>query len=337
MITGVVAKLVEGLRSSTSKPVVLMYHRVADEVCDPWELAVSPENFGSQLAMLKRDREVIPLAEFAALLRKGALPPRATAITFDDGYACNGQVAAQILQRYRLPATFFITTGAVGLEREYWWDELATLVVETQAPCRKTIQLGPLSVEVDFGAPPVTHDAVKEWRWYVSPVHPRLIRYMEIWKLMRPLPEAEQRVALDALWRACGRSAAARDTHRVMTFEEVRKLSHSELFAVEPHTVTHPALGGCSEEIQMREITGSRDWCESLSSSPPKIFAYPYGDLTALTTRLVREAGFLMACSTQQRAVHARCNPFSVPRLQVLDRPYPWLLKRLDGLSFRED
>ncbi len=232
MITGAVAKLGSVLRSSTSRPVVLMYHRVANEVCDPWDITVSSENFDSQHAMLKQDREVIPLVDFAALLARGALPPRATAITFDDGYACNAQVAAPALAKYQLPATFFVTTGAVGLDREYWWDKLATLVVETQAACCKRIQLGSLSVEVDFGAPPVTRNAVKEWRWHMSPVHPRLIRYMEIWKLMRPLPDAEQRAVLDGLWTACGRSSAARDTHRVMTLEEVRKLSDNELFAV---------------------------------------------------------------------------------------------------------
>lgn len=332
MIAGVVAKLGRVLHSSKSRPVVLMYHRVADEVCDPWDIAVSPGNFDSQLAMLKQDREVIPLVDFAALLTRGALPPRATAITFDDGYACNAHVAGPALERYQLPATFFVTTGAVGLEREYWWDELAKLVVETQAACRGRTQLGSLSAVVDFGAPPVTRDAVKEWRWHTSPVHPRLIRYMEIWKRMRPLPHAERRAVLDGLWTACGRSSVARDTHRVMTVEEVRKLSDNELFAVEPHTVTHPALGGCSEAIQMQEITGSRDWCESVTGGPPTMFAYPYGDLTALTAKLVEEAGFAMACTTEQRAVHARCNPFSVPRLQVLDRPGSWLLTKLNEL-----
>ena len=43
--------------------------------------------------------------------RRGKLPPRALAITFDDGYANNATVAAPILQRLGLHATFFIATG----------------------------------------------------------------------------------------------------------------------------------------------------------------------------------------------------------------------------------
>jgi peptidoglycan/xylan/chitin deacetylase (PgdA/CDA1 family) len=336
MITSAVGNLVRGLRSSRNMPVVLMYHRVADEVCDPWDLAVSPENFDNQLAMLKDEREVIPLADFAERLTSGTLPSRATAITFDDGYACNAYVAAQLLQRHQLPATFFITTGAIGIEREYWWDELATLVIETQVPHLERIQLGSVEVEVDFSAPPVPRHAVKEWRWYVAPSHQRLMNYMNLWKLMRPLPHTEQRVALDALWKACGRSSAARGTHRVMTFEEVRKISCDDLFTVEPHTVTHPALGGCSESNQSKEITRSRDWCEEVTSRPPTVFAYPYGDLTALTAKLVKAAGFSMACTTQQKAVNKGCSLFSVPRLQVLDIPAEDLLKRMAKLSLRD-
>lgn len=333
MIARVLDKLAFVLRSPMSRPVVLMYHRVADEVCDPWELAVSPENFDSQLAMLKREREVLPLAEFAALLARGKLPSRATAITFDDGYACNAHTAALILQRYRLPATFFVTTGAIGSHREYWWDELLTLVVETQISCRETIQLGERSIQVDFNTSSVSLEVLKKWRQQVPPIHTRLILYMEIWRLMRPLPHYEQRTIVDLLWRACGRSPAPRETHRLMTLGEVHTLSNEELFAIQPHTVTHPALSTCSEAIQMQEIIASRDWCTTETGCVPTMFAYPYGDLTGWTAKLVQEAGFSLACSTKEEAIHPGCNPFSVPRLQVLNRSGAWLGNKLDELS----
>lgn len=103
---------------------------------------MSPAHFDEQLAELGRERDVMSLAEFETLLAARRLPKRATAITFDDGYACNARVAAPILHAHKHPATFFLTTGAIGSELEFWWDELAKLLVETCVPVTALITVG---------------------------------------------------------------------------------------------------------------------------------------------------------------------------------------------------
>ena len=57
---------------------------------------------------------VLPLSEAASRLAQGTLPARALSITFDDGYADNREIAAPILQRLGLSATFFIATSFLG-------------------------------------------------------------------------------------------------------------------------------------------------------------------------------------------------------------------------------
>ena len=79
--------------------------------------------------MLARDYRVIPLDE---LLRTpaGDLPPRAVALTFDDGYLDNlVEYAAPVLERAGLPATFFLTSGWLGRPGEYWWDTLERVLL----------------------------------------------------------------------------------------------------------------------------------------------------------------------------------------------------------------
>jgi peptidoglycan/xylan/chitin deacetylase (PgdA/CDA1 family) len=43
-------------------------------------------------------------------------------VTFDDGYLDNWRDAAPILDRYGIPATFFVTTGYLGTSRRFHWD-----------------------------------------------------------------------------------------------------------------------------------------------------------------------------------------------------------------------
>ena len=104
----------------TPASLILAYHRVAPEDGpDPWELRVDPERFEAHLQVLQ-SLDCRPLAHLFD-------PPtsrRTVAITFDDGYADNLLWAAPALQRYGLPATFFLVSGP---GTDFWWDRLASL------------------------------------------------------------------------------------------------------------------------------------------------------------------------------------------------------------------
>ena len=57
------------------------------------------------------------------------MPRGAVGVTFDDGYGDNLRNAKPILDRHRVPATVFVTSGYVGARREFWWDELGRVVL----------------------------------------------------------------------------------------------------------------------------------------------------------------------------------------------------------------
>src|SRR5712671_3336606 len=103
--------LVRRIRPPEPRPLILMYHRIANELTDPWGLAVTPAHFEEHLDALRRTRFPLRLSQFVRQLVAGTLPEHAVAVTFDDGYADNLLVAKPQLAAADVPATVFLATG----------------------------------------------------------------------------------------------------------------------------------------------------------------------------------------------------------------------------------
>ena len=88
---------------------ILMYHRVDRLPCYD-QLTVSPERFERHMAYLATHQRVISLTQALAELASTGKMRSAVAVTFDDGYRDNLLYALPILERYKIPATIFITT-----------------------------------------------------------------------------------------------------------------------------------------------------------------------------------------------------------------------------------
>ena len=111
-------------RQEEGQAVILMYHSISSGRPDPWDLCVDPDLFAEQLQMLPDRFRVVSLAELRRALAAGEPLSRTVVITFDDGYRDNLVVAKPLLEEHGLPATVFVTTGYVGSDRDFWWDEL---------------------------------------------------------------------------------------------------------------------------------------------------------------------------------------------------------------------
>ncbi len=100
---------------------ILLYHAVEEsDPADRLSLRVSPDAFRAQMALLRDEScRVVPLAS----LPDGAdHDADCVAITFDDGYASQ-LVAADILQEFGYPATFFLVPrflSGQGGGADYW-------------------------------------------------------------------------------------------------------------------------------------------------------------------------------------------------------------------------
>ena len=97
---------------------ILMYHQVGDFRRIKAHRAVfcHQRRFAAQMALLKRlGCSVLTMDQvLACVTGEAAVPPRAVAITFDDGYRNFYDTALPQLQRSGFPATVYVVAGLVG-------------------------------------------------------------------------------------------------------------------------------------------------------------------------------------------------------------------------------
>jgi hypothetical protein len=107
--------------SFRSKMVIVTFHRVRDDLPEDG-LTYGSARFEKFCEFFRDHFRVIPLAEQVAGCSAGKDMGGTLSITFDDGYLDNYEVAAPILRKLGLPATFFVVTGFVGTRTVAPWD-----------------------------------------------------------------------------------------------------------------------------------------------------------------------------------------------------------------------
>ncbi|MFI5310990.1 MAG: polysaccharide deacetylase family protein [Gemmatimonadales bacterium] len=312
----------DALRRRSRRGVVLLYHRVAGPRRDPQCLDVSPRNFDAHLAALARSASPLVLDDFEARRRAGTLPARAVAVTFDDGYADNLLAAAPVLARHRVPATVFVTTGLVGANREFWWDDAERIAFAPRLLCAPVPALSLPWSQSDGDSRGLDGDRD---RWSVLETvdpTPRHRLYRSMCEALYTLDGSAREERL-AEWRAwAGVPVEARPSHRTVTLAELRALAGATGVSIGAHSMTHPVLARLAREDQRRELEESRaSLARSLERAVPSV-AYPFGtraEVSRATTEAARDAGFDFAMANESLSAWRWSSRWRVPRVLVRD------------------
>lgn len=298
-----VLRLLTGLASpagSEARLSVLIFHRVLANPDPLFPQETTAETFDWQIAMLKRVFNVLPLEQAVSLLQSRALPARAAAITFDDGYRDNAEIALPILRSHGVPATFFIASGF--LDGGCMWNDV---VIETvrRSPLR-TLELSALSMQN------LPIETLTQKRQAVTTLIGKL-KYLDL------QTRAEQADVLAKL----GGVDPPRDL--MMSSAQVRELFAAGM-GIGAHTVHHPILARLKIDAARAEIENGKHALENLIQAPINLFAYPNGkpneDYNAEHVDLAQALGFSAAFSTAWGTASRHSDLFQLPRFTPWDR-----------------
>ena len=279
---------------------MLYFHRVLAERDPLFPDEPTADEFDTMMGWVQKQFTVIPLAEGVQRLINGSLPPAAAAITFDDGYRDNLEVAAPILKRRNLPATLFVASGFVdgGI---MFNDMVIEAIRRTSMPVLELAELG---------IAPLPLGSWVERRDAVSRLLPA-IKHL-------PAPRRGEVVASLGV-----RAQVTLPDDLMMTKKQLRDFAGLG-FEIGAHTENHPILAVLPDDHAYREITRGREQLEDMIDKRVGLFAYPNGrwgkDFDERHVAMAKACGFDAAFSTEPGVCCKRCDLWSLPRFTPWDR-----------------
>jgi peptidoglycan/xylan/chitin deacetylase (PgdA/CDA1 family) len=272
---------------------ILVYHRVAPDT-DEFLPGVPVSLFAEQMEFLARHYRLLPLSTLLEAARNHAVPPRAVAVTFDDGYADTQHHAWPILRRHGIPALVYLATSLMDDGRPMWNDRVGLVIRDTTCT-----RLDGFAGHASLGLATLADRR-------------RTLRTLLVDLKRRPPGERETLTELLATRLAVKSDAAP----RMLRWAGVREL-HAEGLEFGAHTVNHPILTAVSTDEARAEIHASKRIVEERLQAPARHFAYPNGlaaDFDATTCALVRDAGFESAATMLFGMNSADTDPYALRR-----------------------
>ena len=300
-------ELVADSRWRRARLLILGYHGISQDDEHQWdpELYMPPEQFHSRLLLLRdRGYNVLSLDDALRRLYADDLPPRAVAITFDDGYVDFYRLAYPLLTSLGMPATVYLTTYHCDDNRPAF-DVVASYLLWRGRGRNKSIAGSGLLDDggaIDLRSPLERSRAHAALRASVSR---RRLSAVEKDDVARRLAERVD-VDYDDLRR--------RRILHLMTPAEVHSLS-SDLVDVQLHTHRHRTPR--DRASFHAEITDNLRRIDAITGSAKehRHFCYPSGDYDSRFLPWLRELRVESASTCEPGLATMQTEPLRLPRM----------------------
>jgi len=282
---------------------VLMYHSVKESPAEHANtlggIVHSTSIFRQQMEMLARRCTPVNMDDVLRFTQgEKNLPPQCFAITFDDGYADNLEIAAPILEQLGIPGAFYITVGYIETAKLPW----AVRVRYAFAKTKQKSWAAPNGASYSFGDPDARREAFAQACQHLS-----------------GLTGAEQESAVNQI-EAQLDVAPVSQPDMMLKWDQVRTLAKRG-HVVGSHTVSHPNLAHVKDDANLRhELAESKRQLDAQLGAPVRHFSYPVPALkphwTPRTVEVSRDAGYATAVTTNPGLVSRNDDPLSLHRVR---------------------
>jgi peptidoglycan/xylan/chitin deacetylase (PgdA/CDA1 family) len=286
--------------------VILSYHSIQDRPeqyantigCD---CIHATSIFEWQMELIARRFSAVSMDDIWRFLKgEKNLPPRAVAITFDDGFKDNVRVAAPILNRFGIPGTFYVLIGSVDQSKAPWY----CLLRHAFFTSRNSKWTDPFSGTIHD----LTDSEAREGAFVNA-----------VGVCAKSGAPAREELVQDVV-RSLEREPFPNESDLMMNWDDARSLAKSG-HVVGSHTMTHPNVAHISVEDARNELNESKLKLEEELGERVKHFSYPHPALNPqwneTTLKITEELGYATAVTTTSGAVRADARPLAIPRTYI--------------------
>lgn len=289
--------------------VVLMYHRVLPDsqaavpTLQPG-MVVTEKTFAMQLSVLRQHFEPISLGAWLEDAQNGrALPARACAITFDDGWRDNYDYAFPLLKQAAMPATIFVVSDLVGTNLKFWPERLANVLWHRGSGLPQQI--------LDTAEFAWIAELRLSFRLDQAPTRENIDEAIAAAKMY---PDALLHERISAMQRVTGMNGTAKPD--MLDWDQLREMSASGI-EVGSHTRHHVRLADHVGSRELHdEVVGSADVIQRNCKIRPRLFCYPNGDRSKAAEALVRQ-NYIGACVVRRGWNTHRSDPYVLQRIGI--------------------
>jgi len=231
--------------------------------------------FRKQLKIIKNSSQVISMDDVVKMYdSSNHSKENLVAITFDDGFKNNFEIAAPILDDFNFKATFYITSGLIGTNKLFWVDQLENSINHYKKSNFKI----------------VLNDEIFDFKTKTKFNKINALNFIK--KYCKQIENTEKNRVVEYVNNLCeGETFKTKNisNYEIMNWKDIKKINQEKNFIIGGHSLKHDLFSKIETESQLKQdIETSIELIQNKIGHKTTHYSYPEGQSIHFNKKIIK-------------------------------------------------